>query len=106
MKEYKTTEQKKTFYKTRAWSDVRMQALERDNYECQECRKFGRVTTNDDRLDKHKQLDVDHVQEIEEHPDLALDLENLRTLCIRCHNDKHDRTFRRKSHRWEHDERW
>ena len=27
MKEYKTTEQKKTFYKTRAWSDVRTQAL-------------------------------------------------------------------------------
>ena len=62
----------------------------------------------DERLDKHKQLDVDHVLEIEEFPELALELENLRTLCIRCHNEKHGRVFEyiRKPSKWDQDERW
>jgi 5-methylcytosine-specific restriction enzyme A len=106
MREYKTAEQKRRFYKSRAWRDLRLVALERDCFECQECKAQGRVTVIDDRLNKLKQLDVDHVKEIEDFPELALDLENLRTLCIPCHNNKHGRTFTRPIGRWEHDERW
>lgn len=106
MKEYKTKAQKKRFYKSKAWQIVRRAALMRDNFECQECKRLGRVTTIDPRIDKHKQLDVDHVLEIEEYPEKALELDNLRTLCVRCHNDKHGRVFKRQPRRWEHDERW
>lgn len=106
MTEYKTKQQKKKFYKSRAWQRIRLEALDRDNYECQECKRLGRVKTQDGRLDKHKQLDVDHVEEIEDFPELALELENLRTLCIRCHNEKHGRIFIKRPSRWGHDEKW
>lgn len=106
MTEYKTAEQKKRFYDSRDWRKIRIKALERDNFECQECKDQGRVTVLDPRLNKWKQLDVDHIKEIESHPELALDLENLRTLCIKCHNQKHDRTFARQPNRWTDDERW
>lgn len=106
MKEYRTAEQKRKFYKSRAWRDLRLVALERDHFECQECKAQGRTTVIDDRLNKHKQLDVDHMKEIEHFPELALDLDNLRTLCIPCHNNKHGRTFTRKPGRWDHDERY
>lgn len=108
MNEYKNKQQKKKFYKSREWASVRAEALARDNYECQDCKERGRVKVKDERLDKHKQLDVDHVLEIEEFPELALELENLRTLCIRCHNEKHGRVFEyiRKPSKWDQDERW
>lgn len=31
---------------------------------------------------------VDHVKEVEDHPDLAFDYDNLRSLCLSCHNTK------------------
>lgn len=47
-------------------------ALVRDNYECQECKRQGRVYSDYHDLDKHKRLDIDHIKEIEAHPELAL----------------------------------
>ena len=41
MTEYKTKQQKKKFYKSRAWASVRAEALARDSYECQECKVQG-----------------------------------------------------------------
>ena len=104
MPEYKSKEQKRKFYNSKAWESVRQQALKRDNYECQDCKRLGLVKMNDE--DKHKTLDVDHVKEIYTHPELALEIDNLRTLCIVHHNEKHKRYFRRKPNRWEEDERW
>lgn len=104
MPEYKTKEQKKKFYNSREWVKLRQQALRRDNYECQECKRLGLVKLNDE--DKHKTLDVDHIKEIYTHPELALELDNLRTLCIKHHNDKHGRYFKAKPNPWAADERW
>lgn len=108
MSEYRTREQKVKFYKSSDWQVLRQQALDRDNYECQECKRQGKVFTDQHKPDKHKRLDVDHKQEIYTHPELALELENLETLCIRCHNEKHKRwkPFKRKQNMWERDERW
>jgi 5-methylcytosine-specific restriction enzyme A len=108
VKEYRTKEQKKKFYKSKEWASVRAEALARDNFECQSCKENGRVKTKNAQSNKHKQLDVDHVLEIEERPDLALDLDNLKTLCIKCHNDKHGRIFEyiRKPSKWDSDEKW
>jgi len=105
MPEYKTQQQKKTFYKSAAWQSLRQKVLERDNYECQECKRQGKVYTNYHDPDKHKRLDVDHIKEIEFFPELALDEDNCETKCVPCHNKKHHR-FAHQVNRWEHDERW
>lgn len=90
------------FYKSRAWQSTREKVLRRDNFECQACKREGRLTTIDN--DKRKSLDVDHIKALETHPQLAHDLDNLETLCIKCHNKKEKR-FTRKETKWK-DERW
>jgi 5-methylcytosine-specific restriction enzyme A len=99
---YKTKEEKRRFYNSSRWSKVRLEALARDRYECVWCRDKGRVTTKE-----HITLEIDHILEIETHPHLALDLDNLRTLCRRCHNKRHNRLqFRpkKKPNKWANDE--
>ena len=104
--EYRTKEQKRTFYRSKEWELLRQEALIRDHYECQECKRQGRVFTDNHEPDKHKRLDVDHIKEIYTHPQLALELDNLETLCIKCHNRKHKRFQKAKPNKWAEDERW
>lgn len=96
-----TKEDKRRFYKSTPWKHKRLEALERDNYECQECKRQGRY---------HKGEQVHHIKEIYHHPEMALELDNLETLCIRCHNAEHGRTtdkfVERKGEKWDHDEKW
>ena len=74
------------FYCSGAWRRMREQILKRDNNECQWCKAEGRVTTA-----KTATLEIDHIKELEYHPELALEPNNLRTLCHDCHNKRHDR---------------
>ncbi|WP_458383768.1 HNH endonuclease [Staphylococcus caledonicus] len=97
------------FYKSKKWRELREKVLLRDNYECQECKKEGIVKTID--RTKHKSLDVDHIKELDSHPDLAYDMDNLVTLCVSCHNKKHNRyqkgkPFPKKKTKWTGDEWW
>lgn len=102
--DYNDFKNRKAFYKSKQWRMVRLRVLKRDNYECVNCRKEGKVTLN--RFDKHKTLDVDHIKELETHPELRYDLDNLQTLCIWCHNKKHNRYQKKiNKKRWT-DERW
>lgn len=106
MFEYKTRQQKRKFYKSTEWQALRIKVLERDNYECQECKRNGYVYTDKHDPDKRKRLDVDHIQEIEFHPDLALEIDNLEVLCVKCHNKKHNRfNDNTKQKKWD-DEMW
>lgn len=111
MTEHKSEQQRKTFYNSTAWNQLRQQALERDNYECQHCKAEGRVTVDSIKEHgKHKRivLNVDHKFSIETYPKLALVLDNLQTLCIYHHNVKEGRVFKgqnRKRKKW-NDERW
>ncbi|HDT6575772.1 TPA: HNH endonuclease [Bacillus cereus] len=69
------------FYKHRYWAKhIRLQALERDNYECQSCKRLGKY---------RKGRNVHHIKELRDRPDLAYILSNLETLCIQCHNKEH-----------------
>jgi 5-methylcytosine-specific restriction enzyme A len=102
--EYKTKEQKKKFYNSKEWKQLRNSILIEQNFECQKCKELGYVKLNDP--DKHKTFDVDHIKEISEFPDLALEPSNMRVLCIRHHNEKHGRIFERKKNEWEYDEKW
>ena len=51
----------------------RKQVLERDSYSCQICKSTG--------VDLH----VDHIMPFAFHPNLRMDLNNGRTLCVPCH---------------------
>ncbi|MEK5058635.1 alpha/beta hydrolase [Paenibacillus sp. FSL H7-0326] len=110
MKEYKTLEQKRKFYTSKDWKHIRLEVLKRDNYECQECKRKGLVTIDTNEYSesakrKKIQLVVHHLKELEHHPDLALDIDNLETVCVDCHNKEHGRDFGVKENKWE-DERW
>lgn len=92
------------FYNSPQWRAKRQRILERDHFECQWCKEEGRVTVVDAAL-----LEVDHIQELADHPELALDDDNLRTLCKDCHNKRHKRmnyrVHNKKASKWQ-DERW
>lgn len=86
------------FYKSKEWKVIRKQALERDHYECQSCKQKGKYS---------KAQNVHHKKEVKTHPELALDLDNVESICIPCHNDEHkrlDNYIKRK--KFVNEERW
>ena len=101
---YQTKEEQTAFYKSKDWRLTRAEVLRRDNYECQWCKREGRVTDLSVAT-----LEVDHREELDKRPELALDIDNLRTLCRNCHNKRHKRFgpgSNRKENKWDGDERW
>ncbi len=92
------------FYSTKEWKHTRNEVRNRDNNECQACKRQGKVFTNKSEPDKRKRLDVDHIKELEDYPELCLTMDNLETLCLRCHNVKHNR-YVKKENKW-NDEQW
>lgn len=68
------------FYKSSEWKDKRRQILRRDNYECQRCKREGRFS---------RATTVHHIKHLIDYPELALDDENLESLCDACHNLEH-----------------
>ena len=74
------------FYKRVAWQRARSQALERDHWMCQDCLALKRAGA---RIRVNPATVVHHIKPREEHPELALELSNLISLCERCHNKRH-----------------
>ena len=72
-----------SFYKRKGWRLKRVNILKRDDYECRECRRYGK------RVDA---TTVHHIYPYQEYPLLALESDNLISLCNRCHELMHDRT--------------
>ena len=70
------------FYQCPEWRKLRLRALRRDNYECVKCRAEGKY---------HKAENVHHIKEVKLRPELALDFNNIECICIRHHNEEHDR---------------
>lgn len=68
------------FYKNKDWLIKRAEALKRDNNECQMCKANGKVTIAQC---------VHHKKHLKDHPELALDINNLKSLCNACHNSVH-----------------
>ena len=61
-----------TIYRDPRWPRVRLAAKRRDGWRCVDCGSRLR-------------LEVHHVERVGLRPDLAFDLDNLKTLCRACH---------------------
>jgi len=64
-----------SLYKTPRWQSLRFLAKRRDGFRCVQC---GAASD----------LQVDHIKPLRSHPELSFDLDNLQTLCVRCHSRK------------------
>lgn len=69
-----------TFYHSQAWRRLRRQALERDKHLCQICLQHNELTFADT---------VHHIKPIRSNDSEKLSLENLVTVCRKCHNELH-----------------
>lgn len=100
MTEQKVIELIKTdkFYLCKDWKKKRKEVLRRDHYECQRCKRNHKVS---------KATTVHHIKHLKEHPELALDDDNLESLCGDCHNLEHPEKLKDfcKAKRW-NDEKW
>ena len=96
-----TDKEAKAFYNSTSWKRKRLEVLQRDHYECRDCRKRleDAVAAGEQLKAKDKKIrraeEVHHIQELKEHPELGLDDDNLISLCVQCHNLRHGRTPRK-----------
>lgn len=70
----------KAFYLSAKWKRKRKAILARDDYKCQMCKRYGRTTPAQT---------VHHIKHLDEYPELALDSNNLISVCNKCHNKLH-----------------
>ena len=71
-----------SLYKSKRWKLKRARILRRDEYQCRQCRRYGKTTAA---------VTVHHVHPLEQRPGLALVSWNLISLCNKCHDGMHDR---------------
>lgn len=79
---HKKDKKYRDFYHSKEWERVRKLALERDKGLCQECKKNNIITFADM---------VHHIEEVKDNWDRRLELDNLVSLCFKCHNKVHRR---------------
>lgn len=77
----------KAFYKSQQWERKRKSVLQRDHYACQECRRKGRYC---------RANTVHHIRHLKDEPELALEDDNLESLCRDCHEAIHEKENRQK----------
>lgn len=70
----------KEFYTSPQWKSKRAAILARDGYMCQRCKRYGR---------QREATTVHHIKHYDEYPELALESDNLISLCEACHNFFH-----------------
>lgn len=74
----------RTFYRSQAWRDVREFCIHRDAYLCQDCLAKGKYTPAEE---------VHHIIELTpeniQSPSVALNPDNLVSLCRECHRARH-----------------
>lgn len=67
-------------YRSRRWRKFRQSVMARDEYQCQECKRYGRI----------KQAEtVHHIKHADEAPELFYDMSNCVRVCKDCHNKLH-----------------
>ena len=92
----------KKFYDQYYWRHrLRPVILQRDNYECQHCKKEGKV-----KLSKFCKIDVNHIKPLAEYPHLAYDESNLEAICVYHHNIADNKKTATKKRTLLNEERW
>lgn len=76
-----------SFYISTSWKKKRLEILERDKNECQICKSKGLAEKADT---------VHHIKYLRRHPELALDDDNLMSVCDSCHWDIHHKVELKK----------
>lgn len=71
---------KEEFYSSKQWKKKRITILKRDKYQCQICKRYGRL---------REATIVHHIIEFEDDPSLALVNSNLISVCKQCHEKLH-----------------
>lgn len=69
-------------YQDKRWKKKRKYILKRDEFLCQECKRYGRSATA---------TTVHHIKPLEDYPELWLTDKNLISVCSKCHERFHDR---------------
>lgn len=64
------------FYRSKAWKKIRDQAMAKANGLCLDCLGHGII--------KQAEM-VHHIKPLRDYPEHALDINNLKPLCNRCH---------------------
>ena len=75
-----TETERAAFYSSHKWKAFRKRILIRDEYTCQRCKRYGRIT---------QAREVHHIKHLEDFPELAYDPKNCVSLCKACHNMQH-----------------
>lgn len=73
------------FYHSKAWKAAREERLRIDHYTCCDC--MERFLAGGEK--PRTATTVHHVIPRSERPDLELQIDNLRSICAICHNQKH-----------------
>ncbi len=82
-----TPKERRKFYASKEWLHIRTVRLQRDHYQCQDCLSKKKITLAEA---------VHHIKELADYPELALDINNLVSLCAACHNERHGYKGKRK----------
>lgn len=91
-----TREETEKFYTSAKWRRKQKAILRRDHYQCQLCKRYGRIT---------EAKIVHHKLELAEYPELAFDDDNLVSVCQACHNKLHDEKGKKsQQQRWRKNE--
>lgn len=80
----------KSFYRTSAWKNVREFVMSRDGRLCQDCLKKGQYTPAEE-VHHIVELTPDNISD----PGVALNPDNLVSLCRECHKIRHGAHERR-----------
>ena len=73
-------------YNSEKWKKKREAILRRDHYQCQWCKRYGRITAA---------TTVHHIKHVEDRPDLVYEGANLISVCNDCHNKLHPEKAKR-----------
>ena len=99
-----------SFYIKKVWREKRKEIIQRDHCECQACKRKGKIKVLKIKTnDKSKRAYVHHIKHLKDYPELALDNDNLETLCFYCHEEEHTEERKRYVKTKEHytnDEKW
>ena len=91
-----------SWYRTKAWWNLRRQAFVRDGFRCRFC---GKQCRGNGKTDPEGAI-CDHVKPHRGDEALFFDLGNLQTLCKRCHDRHKQRTERNGFDRVIGDDGW